>query len=190
MSADAHRAGAELEEFRDDLRDLAQKQLDRRLWDRVDLSGLIQKTLLEAWQAWEQFQQLGAADRKPWLRRVLVNNLKDALDQLRTQRRDVRRERSLDEAREDSSTRVQAWLASEESSPSQKAIRQEEAQRLKARLEAALAGVSPERRKALELHLEKRTLEEIAKEMGKSKTAVAQLVHRGIGDLNRLLDQQ
>jgi RNA polymerase sigma-70 factor (subfamily 1) len=146
---------------------------------------VVQQTLLEAWQAWWQFQGLSEPAKPTWLRTALARNLKDAIDKLRTQKADIQRECSLDNALDASSARLKACLASEESTPSHKAIRNEES----LRLEAALGQLSENRRKAVELHLKGRTLAEIAQEMGKSKVAVAQLVSRGIKDLHSLLDQ-
>jgi RNA polymerase sigma-70 factor (subfamily 1) len=183
MPAGAEDRGAELEHFRQDLKQMAQQQLDRCLWDKVDLSGIVQETLLEAFQAGDQFQRLSEAEKRPWLRRVLANNLKDALARLRTRKRDVQRELSLDAALDASSARLEVWLASEENSPSQQAIRNEEA----LRLQAALARLSADRRRVVELHLQGHRLEEIAQVMGKRKSAVAQLLHRGIQDLHHLL---
>jgi hypothetical protein len=44
-------AGSLLERFRPYLHVLARTQVDRRLHDRIDLSGVVQQTLLEALQA-------------------------------------------------------------------------------------------------------------------------------------------
>jgi RNA polymerase sigma-70 factor (subfamily 1) len=174
---------AELDGFRDDLLLLARRQVDRRLWDTVDLSGVVQQTLLEAWLAWEQFRRLSEAEKPAWLRRALAANLLDELRKRRAQKRDVRRESSLDEALEASSARLGAWLASEESTPSQKAIRNEQA----TALDAALARLPGDQRKAVELHLQGRTLAEMARETGKSEAAVAKDVSRGIKKLHALL---
>jgi RNA polymerase sigma-70 factor, ECF subfamily len=184
MAPDTHDSGADLERFREKLKHLAERQVDRRLWDRLDLSGIVQQTLLEAHQARDKFEPLSEADKPAWLGRALANNLKDALAELKTRKRDIGRESFLEAAVDESSARVAAWLASEETSPSQKAIRNEQL----LRLHAALERLSPERRKVVELHLEGLKLETIAQTLGKTKAAVAQLLHRGIEDLTHLLD--
>ena len=65
--------------------------------DKVDLSGVIQQTLLEAHQGLR-----GQPDRKrsdeelaAWLRRILARNLADAVKAQRREKRDVARERHL-----------------------------------------------------------------------------------------------
>jgi RNA polymerase sigma-70 factor (ECF subfamily) len=187
MPPDAHDAGAELERFRAYLCLLARLGLGPRLRGKVDLSGVVQETILEAFQAWEKFRHLGEAEKHPWLRRVLANNLKDAIAKLLTEKRDVQREQSLDEALDASSARLEAWLASSDDSPSEIAMLREN----QLRLAQALEQLSEDQRTAVELHsLQGLTLEETARQMRKTKTAVAKLVERGIKDLNARLDHE
>ena len=182
MPQDANDFGAELLHYQDDLKRMAEQQLDRNLWGKVDLSGIVQMTLLETVRAEEQFRRLDEAAKAPWLRKVLANNLKDALDHLRTQKRNIELERSL----EVSSSHLEMCLAAQQSTPSQQAVRNEQT----AQLEAALGQLSEDRRRAVQLHLQGRKLAEIALVLGKNKAAVAQLLSRGIKDLHDLLGQQ
>jgi RNA polymerase sigma-70 factor (ECF subfamily) len=186
MAPNAHDSGIDLAQFGDDLKRLAQRLVDRSLWDKVDLSGAVQQTFLEAWKSWNVFQGLSEAAKPAWLRTALAHNLNDKISELRAQMRDIQRECSLNEAMDASSTNLAVCLASDESSPSQKAIRNEDAERLK----AAIAQLSEDRRKAVELHYQGHKLAEIAQVMGKTEAAVAQLVSRGIKDLHSMVDHQ
>jgi len=187
MPPEAEDCGAELERFRAYLALLARLQLDPRFQGKVDLSGVVQQTLLEAYQALEQLRGMEEKQRLAWLRKVLANNLKDVVKKLRTKRRDVQRECPLEAALDASSARLEAVLASDDPSPSENAIRNEEL----LRLAAALGQLSKDRRRAVELqHLQGLKLAEVAQFMGKTKAAVAQLVHRGLQDLQALLDPQ
>jgi RNA polymerase sigma-70 factor (ECF subfamily) len=175
--------GRELEQFRDYLHLLARLQLDDRLQGKVDLSGVVQQTLLEAHQALGR--QAGRDFlRAAYLRQILANNLRDEVRKWGTAARDVERERSLEAALEGSSSRLEGWLAADQSSPSEDAIRQE---RLLA-LAAALARLPDDQRRAVELHhLKGVALADLAAELGRSKGAVAALLFRGLQRLKELV---
>src|SRR5882724_7431070 len=108
-----------LQEFRSYLLLLARMQLDPGPRNRIDPSDIVQQTLLEAHAHLEQFQGDDSA-LAAWLRQALVNNLRDAHRALHRNRRDVRREQSLEEAVEQSSIRLEQMLAAPQSSPSQR----------------------------------------------------------------------
>lgn len=97
------------EQHREYVRLLGLAHLSPGAQAKIDLSGLIQATLLEA------HQQVPASlcdveTGLPWLRRVFLNNLLDALRARRAKRRDMRRERSLDDPIEESASRLECYL--------------------------------------------------------------------------------
>jgi len=176
----------DLERFRAYLGLLARLEVAPALRDKVDLSGVVQQTLLEAHRGIAAHPDRLRDDEElaAWLRSILGHNLADALRKLAAQKRDVRREWSLDAALDQSSSRLECWLAAEQSSPSQRAIRQEE---LLAVAEA-LADLPEAQRRAIELHhLRAMPLSEIARELNTTKAAVAGLLHRGMKALRARL---
>jgi RNA polymerase sigma-70 factor (ECF subfamily) len=184
--ADEPEPGRDLERFRHYLSLLARLQVEPRLRGRVDLSGVVQQALLEAHQGRARFRGSNDAQTAAWLRKILLNNLADELRKHGAQKRDVALERSLDAALEESSARLEAWLVAEQSSPSQGAIRHEQA----IRLAEALAELPDNQRWAVELHhLRGRSLAEIADELQTTKAAVAGLLHRGLKALRRRLGE-
>src|SRR3984957_8282898 len=106
-----------LEEFRSYLLLLARMQLDPGPRNRIDPSDIVQQTLLEAHAKAEQFHGDDAA-LAAWLRQALVNNLRDAWRALRRDKRDLRREQTLQEAVEQSSAQLAGMLPAPHSSPS------------------------------------------------------------------------
>ena len=74
MNAPADELVRRLEDFRAYLCLLARLQLDPHLLGKVDLSGVVQQTLLEAHGLLSQDRQ-GAPPDLPLLRRLLANNL-------------------------------------------------------------------------------------------------------------------
>jgi RNA polymerase sigma-70 factor (ECF subfamily) len=177
----------DLERFRAYLGLLARLEVAPPLRDKVDLSGVVQQTLLEAHQGLtEQPRRVRTdAETAAWLRSILSHNLSDALRKLASQKRDVRREWSLDTVLDQSASRLERWLAAEQSSPSQQVVRQEEL----LRMAESLAGLPEAQRRAIELHyLQGMALAEIAAALGTTKAAVAGLLHRGMKTLRMQLD--
>ncbi len=146
---------------------------------------MVQQTLLEAAQALEQLRSRGQEEVLAWLRRALANNLRDEFRRVTAGKRDLGRERSLEVALDESASRLDAWLAADQTSPSRHAQRQE----LNLRLAAALEQLPEAQRRAVELHyLCELPLSEAARQLGITKPATAGLVHRGLKRLRELLD--
>jgi hypothetical protein len=81
-------------------------------------------TLLEAHRGLAGLRAAGEPQRAAWLRRILVHNLADELHRVGAGKRDVTREHSLDAALEQSSARLEAFLAAHQSSPNGHAVRE------------------------------------------------------------------
>jgi RNA polymerase sigma-70 factor (ECF subfamily) len=178
--------GAGLERFREYLRLLAGLQLAPRLRGKVDLSGVVQQTLLDAHCDPGKPRERTEAQAAAWLRKILLNNLADEIRKHGTRKRDAQIERSLDAALEQSATRLEAWLAAEHSSPSQRVVRDEQV----LRLVDAITTLPENQRRAVELHhLQGWSLMAIAEELGTTKPAVAGLLHRGLQALRARLSE-
>jgi RNA polymerase sigma-70 factor (ECF subfamily) len=176
-----------LEQFSDYLQLLARLHLDRRLRAKLDPSDIVQQTLLEAHQARDRPAGDDPAQVAAWLRQILVRNLANAVRDFGRARRDVARERSLDEAVRASSAQLAACLAAEQSSPSEQAMDNEQA----LRLAQALATLRQAQREVVELrHLQGWSLADIARHLGRSPSAVAGLLHRGLKQLREHLQER
>jgi RNA polymerase sigma-70 factor (ECF subfamily) len=175
------------ERFREYLALLARLQVDNDMRHKVDLSGVVQQTLLEAHQARAQLEPLSPPQQAAWLRRALANNLKDEIRKLATARREVARQRSLEAALNESSARLEAWLAAEHSSPVEQAERNEQL----LLMSAALGDLPEDQRRAVEMHyLQGQPLADVAAALGRSKNAVGTLLFRGLTRLRKQLAKQ
>jgi RNA polymerase sigma-70 factor (ECF subfamily) len=176
--------GSLLERYRAYLRMLARTQIEPRLRDKVDLSGVVQQTLLEAFQVMEEFRAREPARQAAWLRQALVNNLRDALRKLTAEVRDIHRERSLEDALERSSARLQLWLADGASAPDDQVSRQEQL----LLLAEALETLADDQRLAVERHyLQGEPLSRVAEELGRTPGATAALLYRTLKKLRETL---
>jgi RNA polymerase sigma-70 factor (ECF subfamily) len=158
---------------------LARVQMPEYLRAKLDASDLVQQTLLEAHQAEAQLADRSEAERAAFLRRVLANNLADAVRRFTAAGRDVNRERRAEEDLAQSSARLEAWLGGDQSSPSQQAIREEELLRLADAL-AISAG-----RWSCTTCSAARSRRSLA--LSRSESAVGGLLRRGLKKLRELL---
>jgi RNA polymerase sigma-70 factor, ECF subfamily len=184
MSDKPDEGGQTLEKFRSYLDLLVRQQAGQRLAAKVDLSGVVQQTLLEAHQAYNLLAPLDDAQKAGWLRRALANNLADEFRKLTTGKRAVGREQSLQAALDQSASRLEGLLPADQSTPSQQVQRTE----LMLQVAGALAELPPAQRQVIEYHhLQGLSLPETAAAMCSTKPAVAGLLHRGLKKLRELL---
>jgi RNA polymerase sigma-70 factor (ECF subfamily) len=176
----------DLERFRAYLRLLARLRLDPGLRGKLDPSDLVQQTLLEAHRAIGQFRGCSAGELAAWLRQIMARILAHATRDFNRKRRDIGRERSLDAAFDESSSRIEAWLAADQSSPSHRAERSEQL----LLLAQALEKLPDAQRDAIEMHYwQGQSLAQIGQQIGRSQAAVAGLLHRGLEKLRSHLPQ-
>ena len=177
---------ASLERYRAYLHLLAGMRLDRRLRGKLDASDVVQQTLLQAYRALDGFRGQTEGERAAWLRQILARNLAHAVRDLGRGKRDAARERSLEAALDEWSARLEAWLAAEQSSPSERADRNEQL----LRLAAALAELPEEQREAVVLHYwQGLSLAEIGEQLGRTKGAVTGLLYRGLKRLRETIHE-
>jgi RNA polymerase sigma-70 factor, ECF subfamily len=186
QSNDHDALGRLLENYRAYLRILAQRQIGSPLARRVDASDVVQQTFLEAQRDFGRFLGVTEPELISWLTRILERNLAETIrNHAVTAKRAVGREQPLGRAAD----ATIAWqnLSASQSSPSQRAMRGEEAIRLARALEA----LPDDQREAVRLrHLEGWSLEQIAQHLEKSLAATAGLIKRGVQNLRERLAHQ
>lgn len=182
--------GQLLEQYRGYLLMLAHRYLSARLRRRVDPADIVQLTYLEAKRDLSAFRGETPAEFAGWLRGMLKNNVATAVTRhVTTQKRSMRREvDGMQRPAGDGSASV--WiqqLPGSTTSPSGVAIREEAVLAL---LEA-LHQLPESQAEAIRLrYMEGLPLAQIVERMGKSDTAVAGLLKRGLRKLRTIMDDQ
>jgi RNA polymerase sigma-70 factor (ECF subfamily) len=175
-----------LQKYRPYLRLLARLQLDPRLQAKLDPSDAVQETLLKAYENRGQYRGRTEAELVAWLRKILANQLGESLRRFTTDRRDVGREHSVEAGLEQSSARLESWLADQQSSPQEQVARQEQL----VRLSEALEQLPEDQRRVVELHhLLGLPVAELARLLGRSNGAIGALLYRGVRQLRTLLSE-
>ena len=176
---------AQLDRYRSWLVVLARLQVDARYRGKLDPSDIAQQSMLEAVRGWAQFRGRTGAELAAWLRQILARVL---LHEMRryggTQKRDLRREVSLDQALEDSSRRLGDVLVAAGSSPSAHVERHE----WELRLAEAMARLPPDYAEVILLrNIEGLPHETVADRMGRGTGAVRMLWVRALARLRQEL---
>jgi RNA polymerase sigma-70 factor (ECF subfamily) len=158
-------------------------QLCGNLAGKIDLSGVVQQTLLEACQARKGFPS-AAPQQAAWLRRALANNLTDEVRRLVSRGQERVEEQSLEQALQAAPAREEELLACDAPTPSRAALQKEQ----RTRLAEALLELPDDQRQAVELHhLQGLPLAEVGRRLARSREAVAGLIFRGLKKLRSLL---
>lgn len=153
--------------------------------NQLDPGDLVQATWV---RAVESFDQFGGGDERAllaWLRAILTRVLLDEHRRLHRDKRDIAREQQvLSECVDTSAAGLDAWLAGDQTSPSNAATRNEQL----LQLADALTQLVDDQREAIVLkYLRGRDLQSTAESMQRTVPAVAGLLRRGLARLRELL---
>ena len=182
-AGDTSTLGRLLESYRNYLRLLARIEIGRRLQGKVDASDVVQETFLDAHRYFARFRGDAEAQFVHWLREILAGTLANVVRRyLGTKARDVRLERALVADLDQSAHGLTQLLVAPDSSPSQQAIRAEQA----LLIAEALARLPEDYQTVIVLrHLEGLTFPQAAERMGRSVDSVEKLWLRGLTRLRR-----
>lgn len=184
---DGEQFGRLLEQYRGYLLMLGRRYLSDRMRRRVDPADLVQSTFLEAQRDWQGFRGSSAGEFAAWLQQILKNNVAAAVARhVTAQKRSIQREASPAPGASSAGDWL-AQIAADHSTPSRRMIRAEAGLALLESLHQLPEGQAEALRQR---YLEGSTLVEIADRMGKSETAVAGLLKRGLAKLRTLLQGQ
>jgi RNA polymerase sigma-70 factor, ECF subfamily len=177
MSTETPVTPADLERYRPYLRLIARLHLPAALRGKLDPSDVVQDALVKALRYLGQYRGRSEAELAGWLRQTLAATLANAARDWARGKRNACREVPLEREVHDSSARLEAVLAADQTPPSLAAARHEDLLRLAAALEA----LPDAQREAVTLyHLRQVPLDQIAARMDRTPAAVAGLIKRGL----------
>ena len=167
------------------LRMLARTQLRRAYQAKVGASDMVQQAMLQAVQGIDGFRGETEAELRGWLRQILAHHLCHLDRDMHREKRDVRREQSIEKKLAQSSMRLEGLLAGDEATPSQHAMVGENV----IQLAKAVDSLPEDQANAIRLHyLEGMKLSEVAETLEKTTGSVAGLLHRGMKSLREQID--
>lgn len=167
-----------LERYRDNLRRMVAARLDRRLASRVDPSDVVQETLADAARRMDDYLRDRPLPFFGWLRQLAGERVIDAHRRhVVSQRRSITRESRSPELSDESAATLGRTLLANDTSPSNRLLRQERLDEVMAALEA----LSPRDREVLVMrHLEQLGTAEIAEALGITEGAVESRLLRAL----------
>jgi RNA polymerase sigma-70 factor, ECF subfamily len=170
---------------------LVSAQLDSRLQARVSASDIVQEAFFEAHRDFSQFRGCSSAEFVAWLRRIVINNILRAVEQhVLAEKRDVRREVSLEEVGkrlEQSTYRLETLLAADVESPSHCAVRRER----EIQLADSIAELPADYRQIIVLrHIQGLSFDEIATQLQRTSGAVRMVWLRALKKLRRSMERR
>ncbi len=162
---------------------IANQELDSELRAKLGPSDLVQETLLAAQRGFGRFEGRTDAELRAWLRRILLNQVSGSIHHYGVAKRDVRRERELEEILHDQ--RYAAYLADDCETPSKGVI---ESERREA-LAIALRQLPKHYRQALiSRNFDGQSFVEIGLDMDLTEAAARKLWLRAISALRKALE--
>jgi RNA polymerase sigma-70 factor (ECF subfamily) len=166
---------------------LARTSLSGKLRAKLGASDIVQETLLKAYARFDQFRGHTEADLLAWLRRILARTVANVVRGYgATAKRELARERSLEQVLDRSSQALGHLIAAPGTSPSRAAQRRD----LRLSMADALATLEPDHREVIVLrNFEELEWEEVARRMNRSSGAVRMLWLRALKRLGPIVEE-
>ena len=186
-AGDGAALGRLLERYRNYMGLLVRLQVGRRLRRKVDVEDLLQEVWLEIHRKIVTFRGSSEREFLMWVRRMIGSILANQVRHfLGTKCRDLRLERALVDDLDQSSRALDRGLIAPQSTPSQQAVRREQA----VILADALQGLPEDYREVIILRqLEGLSFPEVARRLGRTEDSVKNVWLRALARLRRTLEE-
>jgi RNA polymerase sigma-70 factor (ECF subfamily) len=161
-------------------------RMGRELRSRLESIDLTQEALLSALRDLENFTYKNEGDFLRWLSTIAENRLRDNLDKLHAEKRDIRKEIRFGKSGANTVSRsAVSFTPIEATTPSDIASRKEELEKL----EKAIDKLKPEYKEVIVLSkIDGLSYKEIGDKLDKSSEAVRKLISRAMAALTTVFD--
>ena len=163
-------------------------RLGARLREKVQSCDIVQNVMMEVVKGAETFECRSEGKFLNWVNRTVENRIRDEADRWQAQKRDMKKEISIEGARSpQNSTPLDIPDAHGAPTPSLVAIRQEELVTLERAMDLLGQQSQEYHDLVIAVQLEGQTYAEISEELGKSPDAIRMKVNRAIAALTKIL---
>lgn len=166
---------------------IVRMRMGPELRTKLQSMDLVHDAFISALQSMEHFTYENEGDFMRWLSKIAENRIRDNLDKLHADKRDIRREIPLDNYRQaNQDSFVRNFEPMKSTTPSMIISKQEDLDKL----EKAIDKLKPEYKKVIILtKIEGLSYKEVAEQLGKSPDAVRMLLSRAIQALSNAFEE-
>lgn len=169
------------------VRRIIRLQMGKELRSKLESMDLVQDAFISALRSLEDFTYKNEGDFLRWISKIAENRIRDNLDKLHADKRDIRKEIPLkDNVQSSQDTFVREFVPTDSTTPSMVISKREELDRL----EKAMDKLKPEYKEIITLtKIEALSYEEVGNRLSKSSDAVRMLLSRALAALTSAFEE-
>jgi len=168
------------------VRRIIRLHIGKELRSKLESMDIVQDAFISALRGLESFTYKSEGDFLRWISKIAENRIRDNLDKLHADKRDIRREIPLkDNERSSQDSFIRDFAPADSTTPSMIISKREELDRL----EKAMDKLKPEYKEVISLtKIEGLSYEEVGKRLSKSSDAVRMLLSRAMVELTGVFE--
>jgi RNA polymerase sigma-70 factor (ECF subfamily) len=169
------------------VRRIIRLHIGKELRSKLESMDIVQDAFISALRSLEGFTYKNEGDFLRWIAKIAENRIRDNLDKLHADKRDIRKEIPLkDNERPSQGSFIRDFAPADSTTPSMIISKREELDRL----EKAMDKLKPEYKEVISLtKIEGLSYEEVGKRLSKSSDAVRMLLARAMVELTGVFEE-
>ena len=169
------------------VRRIIRLHIGKELRSKLESMDLVQDAFISALRSLESFAYKNEGDFLRWISKIAENRIRDNIDKLHADKRDIRKEIPLkDNERPSQDSFIRDFAPADSTTPSMIISKREELDKL----EKAMDELKPEYKEVISLtKIEGLSYEEVGKRLSKSSDAVRMLLARAMAELTGVFEE-